>query len=42
MSDLYCEELILCIYLINRNIDEIDLNNEIENILLFKGNFEYI
>lgn len=42
MSDLHREELILCIHLTNRNIDEIDLNNETENIPLFKGNFEYI
>ena len=36
------ENLILCIHLTNRNIDEIDLNVELANIPLFKGNFEYI
>ena len=36
------DNLILCIHLSNRNINEINLNDEIGNIPLKSGNFNFI
>ena len=36
------DNLILCIHLSNRNINEIDLNGEIDNMPLKSGDFNYI
>ncbi|WP_162849172.1 hypothetical protein [Acholeplasma hippikon] len=36
------DNLILCIHLSNRNINEIDLNDKIDNIPLKSGNYNFI
>lgn len=36
------DNLILCIHLSNRNINEVDFNGEIDNIPLKSGNFNFI
>lgn len=36
------DNFILCIHLSNRNINEVDLNDEIDNIPLKSGNFNFI